>query len=102
MENLPLELVKTIFEIFVHENHYLKDTFIKVKKELLGFLNVNYFAEESKYKELFVKLEIFDIVCKECYLVMNIDIFQNINEDGIYRCQCGEPYETHQIENKII
>jgi hypothetical protein len=86
IDNLPLELVKTVFEILILENHFTKDLFIKVKKELLNFLNVNYFSEESKFSEMFVKLEIFDVVCKECYLVMNIDVFLDVTAEGFYKC----------------
>lgn len=52
-ENLPLELIKVLFEILIQPNHPAHNLFIKIKKELLEVIGVNYFSEESKFQKIF-------------------------------------------------
>lgn len=101
-QKVHLELLKILFEVLINNSHPNKSDFMRTKKVLLELMGENYYSEETKYEEVYYNFQIFDIVCKECYLVMNVDLFLDLDDDHIYKCQCGLPYEKFQIENKII
>ncbi len=44
-----------------------------------------------------------NVICKECYMVRNIDLFMDFDHtDKCFKCLCEIPYEKNMIEEKIL
>ncbi|GMM35450.1 DNA polymerase epsilon catalytic subunit [Saccharomycopsis crataegensis] len=99
--NPTLELVKHLCAVFaLSKKRNLESR--SLRKELLNYLDVREFSDESSFKNPSVSLKISEVLCNNCGLIRDVDFCRDEEED-IWSCvQCRQPLNKVSLEESLI
>lgn len=99
--NPTLELVKSLCAVFaLSKKRNLESR--ALRRELLSYLDVREFSDESTFRNPSVSLKIPEIACQTCGLIRDIDFCRD-EDDKIWNCEkCGQSFNKVALEETLI
>lgn len=103
LENVPLEFIKTIFEVLNKDSRLFNEMMITVRSNFLKYIQISQYEKEAIFQDLCLKVKIIDVICDKCFMVRTLDLFTDFDQhERCWNCFCGAKYSSAVIENKVI